>query len=95
MSPSQPDGQYTVVGVLTPQHRHCRDMKIENPEAFLLAAKAEDYKIYILWRKDHSRVTRENSLERYWKTLSMYYMRTAKGYMDEGIMLDINNVRIP
>ena len=38
---------------------------------------------------------RENSLERYWKTLSMYYMQTAKCYMDEGIILDIKNVCSP
>jgi hypothetical protein len=70
-------------------------MKIANPEAHLLAAQAEDYKTYLLWRKDHSRVARENSMETYWKTLSMHYMRTAKCYMDEGIMLDINNVCDP
>jgi hypothetical protein len=70
-------------------------MKIANPEAHLLAAQAEDYKTYLLWRRDDSRVARENSIERYWKTLSMHYMRAAKRYMDEGIMLDIKNVCYP
>jgi hypothetical protein len=67
-------------------------VKIEDPLAHLKMAQAEDYKTYLLWRRDHSRVTREGSLERYWKTLSMHYMRTAKRYIDEGIMLDIRNV---
>jgi hypothetical protein len=28
-----------------------------------------------------------------WKVLSMHYMRTAVRYMEEGIMIDIHNVR--
>jgi hypothetical protein len=68
-------------------------MKIKDPEAHLKTAQAEDFKTYLEWRRDESRVMRENSLETYWKNLSMHYMRTAKRYIDEGVMLDIRNVR--
>jgi hypothetical protein len=64
----------------------------KDPVAFIKTADAPDFKIYLTWRLKNSRITREQSLDTYWKVLSMYYMRTAMRYVDEGIMLDIHNV---
>lgn len=60
--------------------------------AFLKVAEAPDFKVYLTWRLKWSRITREQSLDTYWKVLSMYYMRTVKRYIDEGIMIDVHNV---
>ena len=64
----------------------------KDPVAFLKSAEAPDYKIYLTWRLNHSRITRVQSMDTCWKVLSMHYMRTAYRYMDEGIMLDIHSV---
>lgn len=64
----------------------------KDPVAFIKMADAADFKIYLRWRLKNSRITIEQSMDTCWKVLSMYYMRTAMRYVDEGVMLDIHNV---
>lgn len=60
--------------------------------AALKAATAEDFKTFLVWRRKNSRIKKQGSMFTYWHTVSMNYQRTAKRYMDEGILLDIRNV---
>ncbi|KAG0645145.1 hypothetical protein D0Z07_9226 [Hyphodiscus hymeniophilus] len=52
---------------------------------------SSEFKTYLLWRKDNSRIKKKSSIVTHWLVLSMVYQRTALRYMDEGIMLDIRN----
>jgi hypothetical protein len=61
-------------------------------KAALIAAKAETFKAYILWRVKLSRIKKESSIITYWLNLSMVYAESAKRWMDESILYDIRNV---
>jgi hypothetical protein len=62
--------------------------------AALKGVTAEDFKTFLVWRKarKNSRIKRQATMSTYWHVLSMNYQRTAKRYMDEGILADLRNV---
>jgi hypothetical protein len=67
----------------------------DNPTEDLINGQAPIFKAYLLWRKNNSRITKESTIETYWKTLSMLYAKKAKGYMNDQILFDIRNVSCP
>ncbi|PVH68522.1 hypothetical protein DL98DRAFT_441045 [Cadophora sp. DSE1049] len=72
---------------------HCKETRKGDPVAALKAATAEDFKTFLVWRRKrkNSRIKRQATMSTYWHVLSMNYQRTAKRYMDEGILADLRN----
>jgi hypothetical protein len=68
---------------------------MNDPTDFLKIAKASDFKGYLEWRKDNSRITRQQSMYTCWCVLSMVYQHAAQQYMSENVLLDIRNVNCP
>jgi hypothetical protein len=56
-------------------YRHCATLVKKNPAAkdpiaFIKAADAPDFKIYLTWRLKNSRISRELSIDTCWKVLA-------------------------
>jgi hypothetical protein len=86
--------------MLIVEFRYCKESKSKDPRMndptdFLKIAKASDFKGYLEWRRDNSRITRQQSMYTSWCVLSMVYQHEAQQYMSESVLLDIRNVRSP